>query len=251
MSNMPSSNTASEINSCELTLFIKDSVRGGCIFYLNHHLTCYKSFTEPHINHTPIISNQGPYTAVYIHRALGSPGGCSRSRRCRWSRRPRSAVLGERRFLGWLPPLPAASAPGTRRSPATGTSWLRRYLRSTGMRRGGQHPLCPHGDRPGRLRHAAPAQPLPERPPSPGAAQKPTFQALKLLFKSNSDKDLFSLNMTGCWPRGDFGSGAGGSWPQISGALTGAGGDAEPLQEITELNLPRDLGDTARAGNQT
>lgn len=75
-----------------------------------------------------------------------------------------------------------------------------------------------------------PAQPLPERPPSPGTVQKPTFQALKLLFKSNSDKDLFSLNMTGCWPRGDFGSGAGGSWPQISGALTGAGGDAEPLQ---------------------
>lgn len=60
--------------------------------------------------------------------------------------------------------------------------------------------------------------------------------------------------MTGCWPRGYFGNGAGGSWPQISVALTGAGGDVEPLQgdhRTRELNLPRDLSDTAKAGNQT
>lgn len=35
-------------------LFIKDSARGANVFYLNHHLTIYKSFTESHVNHTSI-----------------------------------------------------------------------------------------------------------------------------------------------------------------------------------------------------
>lgn len=61
-----------------MTLFIKDSVRGGCIFYLNHHLTCYKSFTEPRINYTPMISNQRPYIKVYID--VQSPSGRRQSR---------------------------------------------------------------------------------------------------------------------------------------------------------------------------
>lgn len=62
MSNTLGSNAASEINPGELTLFIKDSVRGGCVFSLNHHLTWHKSFMEPHINHTPVIPSQGSCT---------------------------------------------------------------------------------------------------------------------------------------------------------------------------------------------
>lgn len=173
MSNTPSSNTASEINSCELTLFIKDSVRGGCIFYLNHHLTCYKSFTEPHINHTPIISNQGPYTAVYIHRALGSSGGCSRSRRCRWSRRPRARCLGRH------PPLPAALLPAHAAPPL---SALRGYAgiyaaqvcgtaastRSAARGSPGQAPARPPGTAPPRA---------PSVPRNPTKTHLPGFEA--------------------------------------------------------------------------
>lgn len=101
-------------------------------------------------------------------------------------------------------------------------------------------PVHPDGHRPSRLRHAAPLQataPLPKPPPQASSVPRnsslckkiylPVFEAP---FKSNSDKDLFSLNMTGCWPCGYFRNKPGGSWPQISLALTGAGEDAEPFQ---------------------
>lgn len=48
-------------------LFIKESARSGPIFYLNHHLTLYKSFAESHINYTSLISN---YRA--LHESLHS-----------------------------------------------------------------------------------------------------------------------------------------------------------------------------------
>lgn len=72
----------------------------------------------------------------------------------------------------------------------------------------------------------------PEQPLSPGTAP---FVGIYLAvfeapFKSKPDKDLFSLNMTGCWPRGYFSNKPGGLWPQISLALTGAAGDVEPFQ---------------------
>lgn len=117
------------------------------------------------------------------------------------------------------------------------------------MRCGSQHPaltLCS----PGTPRRTSPQQaparcsppgtaPLLQPPPQASSVPRnrslctkkkiylPVFEAP---FKSNSDKDLFSLNMTGCWPCGYFGNKPGGSWPQISLALTGAGGDAEPFQ---------------------
>lgn len=40
-------------------LFIKDSAGRSYFFYLNHHLTLYKSLMESYINYTSIISNYG------------------------------------------------------------------------------------------------------------------------------------------------------------------------------------------------
>lgn len=176
-----------------MTLFIKDSVRGGCIFSLNHHLTCYKSFIEPHVNYTPIIPNQRPYVKVCVERAgsqrpeadprllhtdtpaprglLGSP---VRGRELRiWGSAPRAepASHGVARFgtsRPWLTAPPASRVFPRERAtpPLPSISQLRWYLRGSSARCSSQHPaLAPRS--PGAPGRTSPEQAL-ARCPAPG-----------------------------------------------------------------------------------
>lgn len=51
-------------------------MRGGHIFYLNHHLTSYKSFTESDINHTAVTSNYGAFHKSLHLLKPSDPNGC-------------------------------------------------------------------------------------------------------------------------------------------------------------------------------
>lgn len=57
-------------------LFINDSARGGHILYLNHYLTLYKSFAEPHINYTSVTPNYGALHKSFRLLKLSDPKGC-------------------------------------------------------------------------------------------------------------------------------------------------------------------------------
>lgn len=174
MSNTPGSNAASEINPGELTLFINDSVRGGCVFSLNHCLTWYKSFMEPHINHTPIIPSQGRCTG----RSMGSrwrepepelsPPKAASPTLPAWDgssipwAEPGSTMQGYAAH-GWLqdslPFLPAMFSPGGHHSPALPGVYTAQLCGAAAS----TIPL-PVRPRPSRLQHAAPLQAQPPFP---------------------------------------------------------------------------------------
>lgn len=240
MSNTPGSNAASEINPGELTLFIKDSVRGGCVFSLNHCLTWYKSFMEPHINHTPIIPSQGRCTG----RSMGSrwrepdpelsPPKAASPTLPAWDgssipwAEPGSTMQGYAAH-GWLqdslPFLPAMFSPGEHHSSTTPPLSLvftqHSYVEQQPAPSLCQSDLAPAGS--GTLlpsRHSPPSRPPPQAPSVPRncslCKKKISLPVFEAPLKGNPDKDLCSLHMTGCGLRS-------------LRLPTGAGGAVEPF----------------------